>query len=442
MPPRIQTALVSCHNCQKTFSFATYNCQQWKYYYQTGQVRPTSDFYQLYCIPPFPNYQDNIFAHCRRCLVYFLHNVATDQEGKQSNRAIYIDKNGLCIECRDKEEHLITSNNQALNAVPLSEIGKYPINVYCDTNIFPTLLINLQAPSCPLSEKECQQVNHPHYVFRDQEVTIDNEKRKIKIGEAIIQERRGASEDNPDSRGTRSLKLLHKLVPEFTAIHPSTDKKLFQEFSRYKNPPRFEVLQEGTFENVCYIDIKSCYANIMRDYSLPCGRPEHLKDPQLIEQKLQEGKGGFVKFYLEKYALVKKQQIPFIPTRDYAYEEKRIKPALRGRKRLLLHTQKKGCANKYLDHCDKLKEKKETEKEGKIQLALLKTYYLYRQFLPENVLTIRSDCVLVKEATELPPEVEKNKHLYKIKFFKKLKLNKELEIFDCETNILLKSPKS
>jgi hypothetical protein len=58
------------------------------------------------------------------------------------------------------------------------------------------------------------------------------------------------------------------------------------------------------------------------------------------------------------------------------------------------------------------------------------------------MLTIRSDCVLVKGITELPPEIEKNKHLYKIKFFKKLKLNKELEIFDCETDTLLKSPKS
>ena len=131
--------------------------------------------------------------------------------------------------------------------------------------------------------------------------------------------------------------------------------------------------------------------------------------------------------------------------------------------------EKKGCANKYLDHCDKLKEKKETEKEGKMlantlwgvlgpnkfnhysylpwhlavsQLALLKTYHLYRHFLPENLLTIRSDCILVKETTELPLEVEKNKHLYKIKFFKKLRLNKELDIFDCETDTLLKSPKS
>jgi DNA polymerase type B, organellar and viral len=222
--------------------------------------------------------------------------------------------------------------------LPLSEIGKYPINVYCDTDIFPTLLINLQVPNCPLSETECQQINHPHYVLRNQEITIDNESRKIKIGEAIIQERRGASEDNPDSRGTRALKLLHKLVPEFTAVHPSTDKKLFKEFSRYKNPPRFEVLQEGTFENVCYIDIKSCYANIMREYPLPCGRPEHLKDPQLIEQKLQVGKSGFVKFYLENYALIKKNQIPFIPTRDYSYEGGKIKSAIKGKKRILLHT--------------------------------------------------------------------------------------------------------
>ncbi|CAG8746010.1 22404_t:CDS:2, partial [Racocetra persica] len=76
------------------------------------------------------------------------------------------------------------------------------------------------------------------------------------------------------------------------------------------------------------------------------------------------------------------------------------------------------------------------------QLALLKTYYLYRQFSPENILTIRSDCVLVKGIVKLPPEIEKNNHLYKIKFFKKLRLSKELDIFDCETGTLLKSPKS
>ena len=67
---------------------------------------------------------------------------------------------------------------------------------------------------------------------------------------------------------------------------------------------------------------------------------------------------------------------------------------------------------------------------------------MYRQFSPNKILTIRSDCILVKETAELPSKIEKNKHLYKIKFFKKLKLNKELEIFDCETNTLLKSPKS
>jgi hypothetical protein len=127
-------------------------------------------------------------------------------------------------------------------------------------------------------------------------------------------------------------------VPEFTAIHPSTDKKIFQEFSKYKNPPRFEVFQEGTFENVYYIDIKSCYANIMRDYPLPCGQPEYFKDPQLIEKKLQEGKSGFVKFYLKNYALIKNNQIPFIPTRDYAYERGKIKSALKGKQRILLHS--------------------------------------------------------------------------------------------------------
>lgn len=106
MLEKILIAVVNCYDCSRKFYFVTYNCQQWKYYYQQGKIRPLSDFYQLYCTPPFPNYQDNIFVHCRHCLVYFLHNVVTDQEGKQNNGAIYIDKNGLCIECRNKEEHI------------------------------------------------------------------------------------------------------------------------------------------------------------------------------------------------------------------------------------------------------------------------------------------------------------------------------------------------
>ncbi len=49
-------------------------------------------------------------------------------------------------------------------------------------------------------------------------------------------------------------------------------------------------------------------------------------------------------------------------------------------------------------------------------LAILKTYYLYRQFKPEHVLAIRSDCIYVKE--KLPKDLNKELyHLEKIKLF-------------------------
>jgi hypothetical protein len=49
-------------------------------------------------------------------------------------------------------------------------------------------------------------------------------------------------------------------------------------------------------------------------------------------------------------------------------------------------------------------------------LAILKTYYLYRQFKPENVLAIREDCIYVKE--KLPTLLKKELyHLEKIKLF-------------------------
>ncbi|CAG8724407.1 15366_t:CDS:2 [Racocetra persica] len=56
---------------------------------------------------------------------------------------------------------------------------------------------------------------------------IDEESRIIKIGQAEIKEKRGANQENPDSGGSQALKLLHKLVPEFTKTHPSTSTDFF-----------------------------------------------------------------------------------------------------------------------------------------------------------------------------------------------------------------------
>jgi len=49
-------------------------------------------------------------------------------------------------------------------------------------------------------------------------------------------------------------------------------------------------------------------------------------------------------------------------------------------------------------------------------LAILKIYYLYRQFKPEKVLAIRSDCIYVQG--KLPEKLNKELyHLEKIKLF-------------------------
>ncbi|CAG8589359.1 2736_t:CDS:2 [Cetraspora pellucida] len=59
----------------------------------------------------------------------------------------------------------------------------------------------------------------------------------------------------------------------------------------------------------------------MRDYPLPCGEPEVIKDPQLIEQKLQAGVAGFLAWELKSPALIKKQQIPFLPDHNDEIKE-------------------------------------------------------------------------------------------------------------------------
>ncbi|CAG8722178.1 5870_t:CDS:2, partial [Racocetra fulgida] len=206
--------------------------------------------------------------------------------------------------------------------------------------------------------------------------------------------------------------------------------------------PRFENLRVGTFNNVYYIDIKSCYANIMRDYPLPCGIPELVTDPQVIGQKLKEGKEGFVNFFLTRMATIKNNQIPFIPN-----SENQIKSPIGGR--FLLHTH----------YCEELK--KTDESQGKMlanafygavgkskfggynyrawtlavnHLAILQTYYLYRQFKPENVLAIRSDCIYVKG--ELPLSILKATHKYKIKKYSQVVFFGEENVFIYDTQEL------
>jgi hypothetical protein len=58
-------------------------------------------------------------------------------------------------------------------------------------------------------------------------------------------------------------------------------------------------------------------------------------------------------------------------------------------------------------------------------LAILQTYYLYRQFQPENVLAIRSDCIYVQG--ELPNKL--NKELYHLKHYKKVTFQGQDNIF-------------
>ncbi|CAG8735601.1 22336_t:CDS:2, partial [Racocetra persica] len=115
----------------------------------------------------------------------------------------------------------------------------------------------------------------------------DQKKRTHRIGRAVIKEIRGGTEEHPEGLGTQAIKLLFELN-----------------------------LQTGTFIQVTKIDIKSCYANIMRDYPLPCGSPELVTDPVMIEQKLKEGREGFVSFYARQDAVIKNNQIPFLPDSD------------------------------------------------------------------------------------------------------------------------------
>jgi len=122
----------------------------------------------------------------------------------------------------------------------------------------------------------------------------------------------------------------------------------------------------------------------MQNYSLPYGESQHITDCKLIENKLQAGFSGFVRFFVKHEAKIKNNQIPFIP--DFNND---IQSKIKGR--LLLHTrlfkvfkkqykiigkiiytdfwifeEKKGCVDKFLGYCNKLKKSPLTKKKGKM----------------------------------------------------------------------------
>jgi hypothetical protein len=321
---------------------------------------------------------------------------------------------------------VINLKNKKFPAVPFSEINDLSWQIHCDSDAFYWL-------QCQGYKKE----------------STDN---SVKVGEALFRLRRGGTSDNLDGNGTKALKLLFQLCPEFPEEHPSDKKEWAEIINPWDFPPRFENCQEGIFSQVSEIDIKACHATIMRDYPLPYGESIHIKDSQLIEQKLKEGANGFVRFYLRLPATIKNKQIPFIPNYDA-----NIKSSFKGRLLLytrLFHTfqkqykikgkiyytdlwifpERKGDANAFLDHCAQLGN------QGKIlrnslygvlgknsfsgykyhawmvainHLAILQTYKLCRQFKPEQVLAIRSDCIYVQG--ELPAEIAKKTECYRIK---------------------------
>lgn len=334
----------------------------------------------------------------------------------------------------DWKNKIIQPNSKGLNPISWAEVEKYPLTVYCDQNTWPYIEI----------EK--------HIAFTPEQIRLlitNEKKRTYQIGLATIKEIRGGTQENPIGLGSQASKLLHQLYPRFKKTHPRTGKEFFKKSNNWKFAPRFENLQQGIFKNVWKIDIKSCYPNIMHDHPLPCGEPEHITNPELIAQKIKEGKEGFVRFLLKNPAKIKNQQIPFLP--DYSSGVKKVvkggwflytklfrvfrKQYKSLGKQIFIYTdfwtfaEKKGCVNKFLCCCQKL-EKKEP-KRGKMlanalygvlgknkfsgyhyhpfmlavnHLAILKTYYLYRQFKPEQVLAIRSDCIFVQG--ELPAKLD------------------------------------
>ena len=70
-----------------------------------------------------------------------------------------------------------------------------------------------------------------------------------------------------------------------------------------------------------------------------------------------------------------------------------------------------------------------------INLAILKTYYLYRQFLPQDVLAIRSDCIYVKGGG-LPATILKQAGKYHITKYRQVTLQGEENILIHDTQEL------
>lgn len=355
----------------------------------------------------------------------------------------------------DWEDKIIKSNNPGLNNISWAEIENYPITVFCSQNDWPYIEVEEQ-----------------------KKLIITNEEaRTYQIGKATIKELRGASEETTETLGTQSLKKCFELCPDFVSEHPTHSKEVHEAIGGWVFRPRFENLVEGNFTDIHKIDIKSCHGQIMREYPLPYGEPTHLKDPKEIAKQLKEGKSGFVRFYLKNGARIKNNQIPFIP--DF---NSQIKSEIKGR--MLLHTrlfdtfckqykiikpiiytdfwifeQKKGCVDKFLDYCEKKKE--EVGKIGKMltnafygatgkvqrrgynyrawtlainHLAILQTYYLYRQFQPEQVLAIRSDCIYIQG--KLPTKLLKEVNKYHITHYQKITLLGKDNIFVHDTQEL------
>jgi len=63
---------------------------------------------------------------------------------------------------------------------------------------------------------------------KEKGIITDQEKRIHKIGLVIIKEIRGGTEENREGKGTESIKLLFKLVPDFKENHPRTEEDFFK----------------------------------------------------------------------------------------------------------------------------------------------------------------------------------------------------------------------
>lgn len=349
------------------------------------------------------------------------------------------------------------SRNHRLKDYEWSDVGQKYITILCDSNTFSSIAM--------VADHEGLNIQ------------TDEQKWTHQIGQTLVKLARGGTAENPEGLGTQAIKLLYELVPDFTEEHPSTDRDFWTASQYWSFAPRFENIQTGVFENVYKIDIKSCYSNVMKDYPLPCGKPELITGSRLIQQKLREGQEGFISIVLNFPARIKEGQIPFVPnyhgniqsttkgqfflfTRLLKQFLKRYK--IRGEiyyKSFWTFPTRKGCLDHFLDYCQELRTNSDpaVSKRGKMlanclygylgkgtfggyqyrpihlavnHIAILKTYYLYHQFPKENVLSIRSDCIYVKG--ELPESIIKDQDQYHIEKYNKVKFwgKEDLYIYD------------